>query len=507
MRGVIMNIHSHKPPYPTKSVNEVLPVVLSDQQIAFAQWIAGALQGGLGYTLRLFMSSSSKAEKTTYAASKKKRIGKPVAVVDAFENRMKYLAQAIPATGQTLIIVPEVWMVKRITKVLSASKRTVHPYHTDLSALQQRETWYTVANTPNAIVVGTQKAVFLPFSNLSLIALEEEQFTTHKLWDQYPRLHNSIAARQLADIHHAQLAYLASFPSVALRYRVDHKGIQGKVDKLITPTIDVVEVAIEDRRSKRLLPNDFMRKLNAWNRKRETILILYNQLERYEGKRRRAGTQTIEKIFESYPALKKQLLRIDTRSKADLAKLSTKRIVMGTSAVLAPIQDMQFDHVVWLFPERALSYPDYRTVERSVVLLARLQQHARKEKPVIVVTKNPIVIRQQLGQDIQQYYDSTLKERKRYLYPPFANVVRLSVTAKTEEIAHKRAILLREEIEARAHSKKGIIVRGPFEDLAPKGKSDQPELHLLLQGPLEALVSLYAGLPVDAVDIEPQRIL
>lgn len=54
--GVVLDPSIRRPPYPTKAIGTVLGDVLTDQQIEYARWIADAAHGGLGYTLRLFVS-------------------------------------------------------------------------------------------------------------------------------------------------------------------------------------------------------------------------------------------------------------------------------------------------------------------------------------------------------------------------------------------------------------------------------------------------------------------
>lgn len=57
VRGVIMARREQVPPFPTQPIRRLLPAHLTNQQVEFGRWIARTMQGGLGYTLRLFISS------------------------------------------------------------------------------------------------------------------------------------------------------------------------------------------------------------------------------------------------------------------------------------------------------------------------------------------------------------------------------------------------------------------------------------------------------------------
>lgn len=55
IRGVIMAVHRRPPVFQTQPVRRLATASLTVEQVAFARWIAHTMQGGLGYTLRLFL--------------------------------------------------------------------------------------------------------------------------------------------------------------------------------------------------------------------------------------------------------------------------------------------------------------------------------------------------------------------------------------------------------------------------------------------------------------------
>ncbi|MDA1168821.1 MAG: hypothetical protein O3A36_00615 [bacterium] len=56
--GVVLQVDVKRPQYPTKPITTILDTVLTSHQMQFATLLAGAVHGGLGFTLRLFIPHS-----------------------------------------------------------------------------------------------------------------------------------------------------------------------------------------------------------------------------------------------------------------------------------------------------------------------------------------------------------------------------------------------------------------------------------------------------------------
>jgi len=55
VKGFVVDLHSKAVRFPTKMLTAPNSVQLTAYQVAFAQWIARSMHGGLGYTLRMFL--------------------------------------------------------------------------------------------------------------------------------------------------------------------------------------------------------------------------------------------------------------------------------------------------------------------------------------------------------------------------------------------------------------------------------------------------------------------
>lgn len=509
--GIVMRLHTKKPAYPVKPIARVFRTRLTDQQIAFGKWIARTMQGGLGFTLRLFLPPARRdvasPKQLPPPPARTAPTSPPQAYVAAPAKRSaaikKIIKQCAKEGQQVLVLVPEVWMVDDLLEKYKQRGVTACAYHAGLSNSDQGQVWQDVAAQKVSLVVGTQKALFLPWQSLACLVLEEEYIPSHKLWDQYPRLDNRLATPKLAELHGAQVIYSSSFPSLALWHNIKEKRIETKAYKP-TEMEPTVLVAPYQEKKRLLLPPELVTHMRQWVRSKQRVLVLYN-------KRGDGGIELMESIMHKL-AFKGRVARLDAGRIEEMeaeeieAKIAGRPIVLGTSAVLTQIGSQQFDRVVWLFPEIGMRYPDFRSYERAVALLGRLSQHLPSRRAVTLVTRQRQLVEGQLTGKLDDVYEQMRRERERLGYPPFADLVKLTIAASSFKIAAQRALNLREQLISRRQENKDIVLRGPYKGY-DKRRGKKYEMHILLQGKLEDFVPLYDGLSIDGVDVAPQQVL
>lgn len=500
VRGVIMRLHDTSPRYALKSLTLIPGNPLTEKQIAFAHWIAKVTHGGLGFTLRLFLppvqkdqSSAQAASRGPAAVSKKMRqrrqaAKKPVAVVEAqFERRWRIIATYIQESQQqgrqTVILVPEKLFLKPVADMVRKVTESVQIFHAGLSSRRTQAVWEEVYQGRCSVIVGTQKALFLPYRDLGCVVIEEEQFPTHKLWDQYPRLHNGVAAPELARLHQARLVYASSFPSLSLQYRLQQrKEISLKRSHPIKPKTHVIPLpSFKPGSRSALLP--VMRIVQSWLRSKKRVLLLMT----------RTGAKKTE-ISAQLQALSPSLQKL---------------LVFGGTGIFRrfpPSLTPQFDRILWLYPEYNLGYPDFRTEEHAQILLARLQSLLPSHQPVWLATRYPNLIEPTLVVSAHVSGARLLRERSRLHYPPYNDMVRLTVSAATPPRTVKLAQQIRNTLQARiVNSSPPLKIFGPYREKSLSASEDA--LHLLLLGPLAKLQPLYSDLKSITADIWPNRVV
>lgn len=468
VRGVVVGSVPKKPVYRTKSVARIYPATLTLQQLACAAQIQAIALGGLGFTLRLFYPPSLTSK---LSFSKKRRLNQQILSPQAWISPGKTRLSAIERQAkqmqkdkkQVLIVVPERWMAGRFP--------WARPLHAGMNASSAMPLWQDVASGKPVTVVGTQKALFLPWQNLGLIIVDEEQLPTHKIWDGYPRGDNRRLAALAALYYKASLLLAGSFPSLALYSGAKHKEFSAQTLKSAAPQFAVIPFSFDDRRYGRLLPAELVTRIQSWKRDKHTIVILHNETD-----------SRVAKALQHLRLLKKG------------------QVTIGTSALFAKLKDQKFDHVVWMFPERTLSFPDIRSGERGYILLARLGSWlASSRQGVLLISRQPEFVERSFTGTLAAVYKRLLAERGKYLYPPYADMVRLTFRSRTPQVAQTRVISARELI-----AKKLIQERDTTRILGPYGS---PDKHLLLLGKLASLAEAYHSVYPDIVDVDPERVL
>jgi primosomal protein N' (replication factor Y) len=222
------------------------------------------------------------------------------------------------------------------------------------------------------------------------------------------------------------------------------------------------------------------------------------------------GTEYVTQLLRKLLPHEKNIIQVDSDTVSQLTPHARARmhegknnaIVVGTQAIFTALQDRKFDNAVFLFPEQALLYPDFRSEERTYLTLMRLQQMIPSSQPVTMVTRSERLLRERL---VFPSYDEQMRQRRRLGYPPLRDVVLLTLQAKRSTTAHAQARKIYRAIMEQ-HPSPAVTLRGPFQSFRQK-RGGKHEYHILLLGPLDQLVALYAGLPHIRVDLDPQRIL
>jgi len=94
------------------------------------------------------------------------------------------IAACLRAGRQALVLLPEIALTAQwLKRFEDRFGCTPAPWHSDLTGLERRETWRAIAEGRVGVVVGARSALFLPFSHLGLIVVDEEHDGSYKQED------------------------------------------------------------------------------------------------------------------------------------------------------------------------------------------------------------------------------------------------------------------------------------------------------------------------------------
>ena len=146
------------------------------------------------------------------------------------EVYIKLIDDVVRQGKQALLLLPEIALT---TQVISRLQRyfgdKVGVYHSRFSISQRAEVWKRTALHEGdegrlQVLLGARSAVFLPFSDLGLVVVDEEHDASYKQQEPAPRYHARDAAVYLANLWGARTVLGSATPSV----ETYHNAMSGK---------------------------------------------------------------------------------------------------------------------------------------------------------------------------------------------------------------------------------------------------------------------------------------
>jgi len=165
------------------------------------------------------------------------------------------LIEEVLAKGENILyLLPEIALTTQITERLKLHfGNQLGVYHSKFNDNERAEVWHKVLNDEFKVVIGARSAVFLPFTNLGLVIVDEEHETSYKQFDPAPRYHARDTAIYLAGMHGAKVLLGSATPSIESYYNAK-AGKYGLVQLLKRygdaqlPSIEIVNIAEASRK-------------------------------------------------------------------------------------------------------------------------------------------------------------------------------------------------------------------------------------------------------------------
>ncbi len=326
--GIVFEIHKRKPKGITiKPITEVLDTepIVNESQLSFWQWVAHYYMCSLGEVYNAALPAKLK----TIKKEKRKNKNEELAIkrskessffnihisltslsfpqqtaydelLASFRSHETTLLHGVTSSGKTeiyihlitktlsegkqvLYLLPEIALTTQITERLRrVFGDNMGVYHSKFSDEQRRDLYLRQSSSaPFGLILGVRSSVFLPYSNLGLVIVDEEHETSYKQQDPAPRYHARSAAIMLANMFGAKTLLGTATPSFE-SYHCARKGQYGYVQlttryaDMKLPDIKIVD--IKELRHQKRMQGAFSPELvdairEALNRKEQVILF------------------------------------------------------------------------------------------------------------------------------------------------------------------------------------------------------------------------------------------
>ena len=138
------------------------------------------------------------------------------------EVYIKLIEEQIKIGKQVLYLLPEIALtIQIITRLQQKFGSKVNVFHSNLNSSKRVEIWKSIQQDNNngvSIILGARSSLFLPFSNLGLIVIDEEHDTSFKQQQPSPRYNARDGAIYLSSLHKAKVLLGSATPCIESYY-------------------------------------------------------------------------------------------------------------------------------------------------------------------------------------------------------------------------------------------------------------------------------------------------
>ena len=175
------------------------------------------------------------------------------------EVYVQLLENCLQEGEQALYLLPEIALTTQlISRLQEYFGEKISVYHSKYSMNERVEVWNNVLHKKEKaqLIIGARSALFLPYSNLGLIIVDEEHDGSFKQFDPAPRYHARDAAIVLAKLHASKILLGSATPSIESYYNVQLgkygiSKIERRYGNVLMPEIELVDLK-EQTRKKRM---------------------------------------------------------------------------------------------------------------------------------------------------------------------------------------------------------------------------------------------------------------
>ncbi len=164
------------------------------------------------------------------------------------EIYLQTIGRVLKAGKSVLFLVPEISLITQVAEQLkSRFQQKIAVVHHRLTESKREENWNQVRSGEILLVVGTRSALFMPFSDLGLIIVDEEHDSSYKQTEDNPCYHARDVAVMRGKICGATVLLGSATPSLesysnALNGKYQLNQLLDRIDDATLPTMRIVDM-------------------------------------------------------------------------------------------------------------------------------------------------------------------------------------------------------------------------------------------------------------------------
>ena len=220
-------------------------------------------------------------------------------VVSSFNTSSTYLLYGVTGSGKTevymsiieealkknktaIMLVPEISLTPQIVgKFISRFGSVIAVLHSKLSDTERYDEYRKITNSEAKIVIGTRSAIFVPFSNIGVIIIDEEHTSSYKQ-ENHPRYNAKDIAKWRSKYHKCPVVMGSATPSLESFARAGNKvykllTLTNRVGTSTLPSVQIIDMKDEVKKGNFILSSTLKNKIKEKLNKKEQIILLLNR--------------------------------------------------------------------------------------------------------------------------------------------------------------------------------------------------------------------------------------
>lgn len=198
------------------------------------------------------------------------------------EVYMDVIEKAINNGKSAIMLVPEIGLTPQIVgKFISRFGNVISVLHSKLSDSERYDEYRKITNGESKIVIGTRSAIFVPFTNIGVIIIDEEHTSSYKQ-DNNPRYSAINVAEWRSKYHNCPLVLGSATPSLESFAKAGNHvykllSLTERAGGSVLPNVNIVDMKEEVKKGNFILSDILKNKIGEVLSKGEQAIILLNR--------------------------------------------------------------------------------------------------------------------------------------------------------------------------------------------------------------------------------------
>lgn len=198
------------------------------------------------------------------------------------EVYMDVIEKAINNGKSAIMLVPEIGLTPQIVgKFISRFGNVISVLHSKLSDSERYDEYRKITNGESKIVIGTRSAIFVPFTNIGVIIIDEEHTLSYKQ-DNNPRYSAINVAEWRSKYHNCPLVLGSATPSLESFAKAGNHvykllSLTERAGGSVLPNVNIVDMKEEVKKGNFILSDILKNKIGEVLDRGEQAIILLNR--------------------------------------------------------------------------------------------------------------------------------------------------------------------------------------------------------------------------------------